>query len=205
MAIFSAGWLELLLMMNGVRVAVAAWCIPTSPSGCSATCNAVGATNKGKSRFKPSTVVRVSTVVGSTAGRGTISTQLEGVAIAANRELRIGAVRGVVVDGLRDVGVEHRLEIENRGHLGEAGNAPMIAKRAGVALGGQERRPGDQRRQAQQRVASCRTSAPSPFDRPHHCLPTGRPAQPTRTAGGNESGAGRTLRCRDGEVNARPA
>ena len=72
----------------------------------------------------------------------------EGVAVAADRELRIGAVRGVVVDGLRDVGVEHRLEVEDRGHLGEAGNAPMVAERPGIALGREQRRPGDECRQA---------------------------------------------------------
>ena len=127
----------------------------------------------------------------------------EGVAVAADRGLRIGAVRGVVVDGLRDVGVEHRLEVEDRGHLGEARNAPMVAERPGIALGREQRRPGDECRQADERVAPARTSPPPPFNRPHGRLPPGqtRSGSPALPAGRLRRGT--TLRRRDAEVNAR--
>ena len=98
----------------------------------------------------------------------------EGIAIAADRGLRIGAVRGVVVDGLRDVAVEDRLEVEDRGHLGQPRNAPMVAELPRVALGRDQRRPGDECRQADERVAPARTLPPAPFDRPHGCLPSGQ-------------------------------
>ena len=190
-------------MMKGVLVVVAARCMPTSPSGCSATCSAVGATNSGKSRFSPSTVVRVSTaVVVNRRARDDID-PAEGVAIAPDRELRIGAVRGVVVDGLRDVTAEHGLEVENRRHLGEAGDAPMVAEGPGVALGGEERRPGDQCRQAQPaRRAGSDFVATAVRLAPRRLLPD-------QTSSGSFSlPAGRlrretTLRRLDAEVNAR--
>ena len=98
---------------------------------------------------------------------------VEGVAIALDGPLRVGAVSRVVVHEPRDVGEEHRLEVEHRLHLGEAGHALVIAERAGIPLPSrQERRPRDERGEARQRLPPGQTRTPATFNRSHVSLPS---------------------------------
>lgn len=70
--------------------------------------------------------------------------------------LHVRSVGRVVVDQARDVGEEHRLEVEHRRHLGEAGHARVILRRAGIPLRRQQRRTRDERGEAGQRFKTGR-------------------------------------------------
>ena len=163
-------------MIIGVFGAVAAWCMPTSPSGWSATCPRAGRDEDRKVQGEAEDAgARVHARGLDRRARDDVH-PVEGIAVALDRPLRVGAVGGVVVDEPRDVGEEHRLEVEHRLHLGEAGHALVIAERAGIPLRGQERRPRDERGEARQRLPPGQTSCASDVQP----VPPSPPAQASR-------------------------
>jgi hypothetical protein len=74
---------------------------------------------------------------------------LKGLAVPPERELRIAAVRHVVVVGQLHVREADRLEVEGRHHLVHARHAPMVSEGARVELRAEQRRSRENARQAQ--------------------------------------------------------
>ena len=89
------------------------------------------------------------------------------IPISVQRELGIGAVRGVVVNGERHVVVEHRFEIERGAHLVEAEDPSMRAERVRVALRVQQGRRRQKRGQTAQRLSARESPTPLLFDVSH--------------------------------------
>jgi hypothetical protein len=81
--------------------------------------------------------------------------------IPASRELRVAAVRHVVVVGERHVREADRLEVERGHHLVDAGHATVSVERTGVELRAQERRAGEHAGQAQQGFAAGQAVPPA--------------------------------------------
>ena len=92
---------------------------------------------------------------------------LEGVAVAVERELRLGPVRRVVVDRQRHVGAEDRLEVEHVAHLVEAEEATVRPERPRVALRVEQRRRGQERREPGERLPARHSLTPALLDLAH--------------------------------------
>ena len=111
-----------------VPVVVAARCMPSSPSGCRSRCRAVGASMNGARHRVPEHLRgRVDRRRVDPAAADQLD-PAERVAVAVERELRLGAVRGVVVDGQGHVGAEDsarsRTRRASRRTRGTAGAGP---------------------------------------------------------------------------------
>ena len=141
--------------------------MPASPSGCSATCVAVGAIMIGYFSLRPSTSDERSTRRGIDRFARNQIDPVERLPVAAKVPFAAVAMRRVVVHRLRDVREHHRLEVERGEHLAEAGRALVRGERTRIELRVQQRRAGHEAGNAGERLAARDRLLPTTFDRSH--------------------------------------